>query len=50
MKVVQQLAHLINNPRMFNVGTDHTSHTKVYFNKFVAHVLRDNIDIVNFDL
>ena len=40
---------------MFNVATDdlavnHTSHTKVYFNEFVAIALRDNIGTVNFDL
>ena len=29
---------------------NHTSHTKVYFNEFVANVLRGNIGIVNFDL
>ena len=40
---------------MFNVAIDNlavklTSHTKVYFNEFVANALRDNIGIVNFDL
>ena len=30
--------------------SNHKSHTKVYFNEFVANVLRDNIGIVNFDL
>jgi hypothetical protein len=40
---------------MFNVGIDdlvenHTSHTKVYFNEFVANVLRDDRDIIIFDL
>ena len=29
---------------------NHTSHTKVYFNEFVANVLRDDIGIVIFDL
>ena len=29
---------------------NHTSHTKVYFNEFVANVQRDNIGIVIFDL
>ena len=29
---------------------NHTSHPKVYFNEFVANVLRDNIGIVIFDL
>ena len=29
---------------------NHTSHTKVYFNEFVANALRDNIGIVIFDL
>ena len=29
---------------------NHTSHTKVYFNEFVANVLRDDIGIVVFDL
>ena len=30
--------------------SNHTSHTKVYFNEFVANVLRDDIGIVVFDL
>ena len=30
--------------------SNHTSHTKLYFNEFVANVLRDNIGIVIFDL
>ena len=30
--------------------SNHTSHTKLYFNEFVANVLRDNIGIVVFDL
>ena len=29
--------------------SNHTSHTKVYFNEFVANVLRDNIGILIFD-
>ena len=29
---------------------NHTSHTKVYFNEFVANVLRDDIGIVMYDL
>ena len=29
---------------------NHTSHTKVYYNEFVANALRDKIGIVNFDL
>ena len=29
---------------------NHTSHTEVYFNEFVANTFRDNIGIVNFDL
>ena len=28
---------------------NHTSHTKVYFNEFVANVLRDNIGMIIFD-
>ena len=37
------------------LGTDDlavnpTSHTKVYFNEFVANALRDNMGIVIFDL
>ena len=31
-------------------GLNHASHTKVYFNEFVANVLRDDIGIVIFDL
>ena len=30
--------------------SNHTSHTKLYFNEFVANVLRDNIGILIFDL
>ena len=30
--------------------SNHASHTKLYFNEFVANVLRDNIGIVIFDL
>ena len=30
--------------------SNHTSHTKVYFNEFFANVLRDDIGIVIFDL
>ena len=47
LKVETELLHyLINNQRMFNVETDHqTIHStqKLYFNEFVANVLRDNI-------
>ena len=51
----QYVTHLINNPKMFNGETDdlvinHASHTKLYFNEFVANVLRDNIGRVIFDL
>ena len=45
---------------MFNLGIDnlaeilgprnHTSHKKIYFYKFVADVLRDDIGILTFDL
>ena len=40
---------------IFNLAIDDlavkpTSHTKVYFNEFIANVLRDNIGIVIFDL
>ena len=38
---------------MFNLGTDdlavkpdHTSHTRLYFNEFVANALRDNMRMV----
>ena len=31
-------------------SSNHTSHTKVYFNEFVANVLRGNIGIFNFDI
>ena len=30
--------------------SNHASHTKVYFNEFVAKLLRDDIGIVIFDL
>ena len=30
--------------------SNHASHTKVYFNEFVANVMRDDIGIVIFDL
>ena len=30
--------------------SNHTSHTKVYFNEFVSNALHENIGIVNFDL
>ena len=30
--------------------SNHTSYTEVYFNEFVANVLRDDIGIVIFDL
>ena len=36
--------------RRFGRQSNHTSHTKVYFNEFVVNVLRDNIGIVIFDL
>ena len=47
--------YLINNPRMFNLGTDNLAIKpyiphKVYFNEFAANVLRDSIGIANFDL
>ena len=29
---------------------NHTSDTKVYFNEFVANVLRDNMGMIIFDL
>ena len=41
---------------MFNLGIDNlaekpcASHTKVYFNEFVANVLRDDIGMGIFDL
>ena len=41
---------------MFNLGTDdlavkpYAGHTKVYFNKFVANVLLDNMGMIIFDL
>ena len=53
--MTSKMRDLINNPRMFNGATDelggnHTSYTKVYFNEFVANVLRDDIGIVIFGL
>ena len=47
--------HLINKWQMFNTAIDDLAmkkyiHTKVYFNEFVANVLRDNIGRVAFDL
>ena len=35
---------------MFNVGIDDLQNRKVYFNEFVANLLRDDIGIVTFDL
>ena len=47
--------YLINNRRIFNVVTDDLAEKpyipqKNYFYEFVANVLRDNIDILIFDL
>ena len=36
--------------RRFGCETIHTSHTKVYFNEFVANALRDNMGMIIFDL
>ena len=39
---------------MFNLGTANLAvkpnHTEVYFNEFVANVLRDNMGMIIFDL
>ena len=49
-----QKPYLINNPTMFNLGIDLAEkpsfHKKNYFYEFVANVLRDDIDILIFDL
>ena len=36
--------------KLFIWPRNHTSHTKVYYNEFVANVLRDDVGIVIFDL
>ena len=38
------------NGAIDDLGWNHTSHTKVYFNEFVTNVLRDNIGLAIFDL
>ena len=50
----KKLKKLELSPQNFRYDVLHllysASHTKVYFNEFVANVMHDNIGIVNFDL